>query len=190
MTNCRGGTDCWHSRDAFYTRIKDFSDLGIHKMGPSRNNQEWLGGTIFSTVYRASSTFLSCSPLATVPVRVNILDGFLSEPGERQSFSAGSQAAFALTFRCADVRWAAAGLPAEWEWGGCAAQPHPQSGGCFLSALRPHWVPHSLLVLQEGEQVRGVGEVGQKEGSLWWRGDCISAREELSPVGKGFQIKP
>lgn len=119
------------------------------------------------------------------------MTGSLSEPGEEQSFSAGSQAAFALTFSCADVRWAAAGLPAEWEWGGCAAQPHQQSRRLLPVRPPPHWVPHGLLVLQEGEQVREVGEVGQKEGNLWWGGDCLHiCWEELSPVGKGFQIKP
>lgn len=94
------------------------------------------------------------------------MTGSLSEPREERSFGAGSQAAFLLTFGCADVRWAAAGLPAERECGRCAAQPYRQSRRLLPVRPPPHWVPHGLLVLQEGEQVTEVGEVGQKEGNL------------------------
>lgn len=94
------------------------------------------------------------------------MTGSLSQPGEEWSFSAGSQAGFILTFGYADVHWAAAGLPAEWEWGRCAGQPHRQPRRLLPVGPPPHWVPHGLLFLQEGEQVKEEGEVGQKEGNL------------------------
>ena len=74
-------------------------------------------------------------PAAQCQLESTYLTGSLSEPGEERSFKAGSQAAFLLTLGCADVRWAAAGLPAEREWVGVLPSPIDSPGGCFLSAL-------------------------------------------------------
>lgn len=57
-------------------------------------------------------------------------------------------------------------MPAEWEWGGCAAQASLTFQKAASWPSSPQQVPHGLLVLREGEQVKKVGEVGQTEGSL------------------------
>lgn len=57
-------------------------------------------------------------------------------------------------------------MPAEWEWGGCAARASLTFQKAASWPSSPQQVPHGLLVLREGEQVKKVGEVGQTEGSL------------------------
>lgn len=104
-----------------------------------RNNQQWLGGALFSKMYWASKQIsIFWPPAARCQLKCTYLTVSLLQPLEEWSFRARSQAGFILTFSYADVPCAAAGLPAEWEWGRRAAPASltfQEAASCLSSPL-------------------------------------------------------